>query len=78
MNELKRVYTKDLKKGETYWLTFDYTGYVGTPVRYIRTLKAPYFSKGDAEVKGVNGVIFVVHKNAWLFAEDPLSQGCGL
>ena len=78
VSELKKVYTKDLKKGETYWLTFDYTHYGGTPVKYVRTLKAPHFSKGNVEVKSANGVVFVVHKNAWLFAEDPLPQGHGI
>lgn len=74
MRELKKVLTKDLKKGETYYLTYDYTPYGGIPVKYVRTLKAPHFRKGNAEVRSTFGVEFEVHKNAWLFAEDPRPQ----
>lgn len=74
MRVLKKTLTKDLKKGETYYLTYDYTAYAGLPVKYVRTLKAPYFSRGNVEVRHASGVEFVVHKNAWLFAEDPRPQ----
>jgi len=71
MKEIERVLTKDLKKGETYYLNWEYTNYVGCPVKYVRTLKAPYFCKGNVEVRNANGVEFIVHKNSWLYAEDP-------
>ena len=72
--ELKRTLTKDLKRGVTYWLNFSYTYYGGTPVKYVRTLKSPYFSKGDVEGKDAHGEVFVVHKKSWLYAEDPREQ----
>jgi hypothetical protein len=71
VKELKKVLTKDLKKGETYWLNNEYTGWGGEPVKYVRTLKAPYFCKGDVEVRHASGVEFSVHKNSWLYGEDP-------
>lgn len=74
MKELKKVLTKDLKRGETYWLNGEYTGWWGAPVKYVRTLKAPHFSKGNVEVRHSSGVEFVVHKNSWLYGEDPRTE----
>ncbi len=72
--ELKKTLKKDLKKGETYWLNEGYINYVGQPVKYVRTLTAPYFCKGNVEVRNASGVVFVVYKNGWLYAEDPRQQ----
>lgn len=77
MRELKITLTKDLKKGETYYLNGEYTYYVGQPVKYVRTLKAPYFCKGNVEVRNAEGVEFVVTKNSWLYAEDPRQEEVG-
>lgn len=74
MRELKITLTKDLKKGETYWLNGEYTNYAGQPVKYVRSVKAPHFCKGDVEVRNAQGVEFVVTKNSWLYAEDPRQQ----
>jgi hypothetical protein len=74
MQKLKIVLTKDLKKGETYWLNGEYTNYVGKPVKYVRSVKAPYFCKGNVEVKDADGREFVVTKNSWLYGEDPRPQ----
>ncbi len=74
MKELKKVCTKDLKKGETYYLNGEYSDYVGQPVKYVRTLKAPHFCKGNVEVRNAEGVEFVVTKNSWLYGEDPKSH----
>jgi hypothetical protein len=74
VRELKKTLTKDLKKGETYWLNGEYTSYVGQPVKYVRTLKAPYFCKGNVEVSNTDGVEFVVTKSSWLYAEDPNAE----
>lgn len=74
MKELKKTLTKDLKKGETYWLNGEYTFYAGQPVKYVRTLKAPASHKDCVEVRHSNGVEFVVTKNSWLYAEDPYKE----
>ncbi len=68
---MKIVYTKDLKRGGTYWLTEDYGEMVGTKVKYEKRLKAPYFSIGDVDVKSEMGWIFVVRKDSWLYGESP-------
>lgn len=74
MRELKITLTKDLKKGETYWLNGEYTNYTGQPVKYVRSVKAPHFCKGNVEVRNAQGVEFVVHKNSWLYGEDPRTE----
>jgi hypothetical protein len=68
--EVTKISTKDLKKGITYYLNYEYNGWGGQPVRFVSLIKtSPY--KGCVKVVHPSGVEFLVHKNSWLFGEDP-------
>lgn len=61
------IYTevKDLKKGEYYYLTFDFWGYGNTKVKFVKFVKNNGLEW--ALVRSENGEEFMVHKNAKIF-----------
>ena len=75
MSNLKKVETKDLKKGVTYFLNAEHCEYSGTLVIYIRTLKESG-RKGWVlmGVKDNNHRQVLVHKNSWVY-EDIGDEG---
>lgn len=66
---------KDLKKGITYYLTYDFWGFGGTPVKLRRLYPARVFFPGRrgiaAEVVDAEGAIFLLGPGAWLFDDQP-------
>lgn len=75
-DDIARVPVKDLKKGVTYYITYDYWPHGGSPVKLVRhATEKELLGKGRrlcAEVRGVrSGVLFHLMPGSWLFAEDP-------
>ena len=65
----------EIKKGRTYYLTFDFWPNGGKPVRLRRMFPAkdewPGTRGNGAILVGDDGMIFVLHPKAVVFAEPP-------
>lgn len=78
--DIARVPVKDLKKGVTYYITYDYWPHGGSPVKLVRhATEKELFGKGRrlcAEVREVrSGTPFYLMPDSWLFAEEPKQEG---
>ena len=74
ISNTKKIQTKDLKKNITYYLHFGFYGYGGRAVKVVRVLTEPRCDKDSVVVSDSNGGEYLIHKNACLFAEDPLAN----